>query len=516
MPKIFKTLLQEKYLFHFFIVVNALPIFAFQFYPSMDAAAHLYNSNIIFHLLFDSNSIYHQYFELNTQIVPNWTGHFVLAVFNTFLPAYLAEKILLLAYAVFFPLAFRYMVRCFTNENLWLTYLIFPFLYHFMFSLGYYNFSLSLIFVFFLFGYIHKNYSSGFKGGFFLKTGLLFTLLALTHIFGFVLFLVAFGMYFFWSVIIQKINNLLNKKAFLQQLKNALLFLLALVPGIILIVWHLILFQSKSAPAKAANNINIIDYLPKIQPVISYNNSIESVATRAMFFIILLLVIFISYNRIRTNIRNHGRFSLVKCLQVHDFWIILSILMFFIMVFLPNFIGGAGNVTNRFGLAFFIFLIAWINAGKVRKWVSITFALLFFTFNLYLIRYYTIVISRLNSDAVAIYEISQKIENNRSVFTINLSDHWLKGHFSNYLACEKSVFVNDNYEAHVRYFPVRWKDGFDLGKLNIKNTGSIPYDYVFVFGPVQKQIPDKYLNILNEKYTTIEQKPNIRLFKINK
>ena len=44
----------ERWFFLAMTLLNLMPIFVGKFFPTMDGAAHLYNSNLINHLLFES------------------------------------------------------------------------------------------------------------------------------------------------------------------------------------------------------------------------------------------------------------------------------------------------------------------------------------------------------------------------------------------------------------------------------------------------------------------------------
>ena len=56
---------------YFFCVITGLtlsPVLFYKFFPTMDGAAHLYNSNLIVQLLFHNNENLNQFFQINTNI----------------------------------------------------------------------------------------------------------------------------------------------------------------------------------------------------------------------------------------------------------------------------------------------------------------------------------------------------------------------------------------------------------------------------------------------------------------
>src|SRR5690349_10125799 len=85
-----------RYLFHAVVLLNTLPALLFRFFPTMDGPAHLYNARLIRELL-GGNSALAPYVVLNDFPVPNWLGHFILAAAGAVVPAFLAEKILVLS-----------------------------------------------------------------------------------------------------------------------------------------------------------------------------------------------------------------------------------------------------------------------------------------------------------------------------------------------------------------------------------------------------------------------------------
>jgi len=151
----------------------------------MDEPAHLYNANVILNLL-KGNNVISEFYSFNNLPVPNWTSHFMLAVFMSFLKPWLAEKILIILYVAGMALSFRYFVKTLNPQNISLSILIFPFIYSFLFHLGFYNFSISFVLFFLTFSYWLNIYNS--KNPW--KYLLLFILFAFTYfsnllIFGF-------------------------------------------------------------------------------------------------------------------------------------------------------------------------------------------------------------------------------------------------------------------------------------------------------------------------------------------
>jgi hypothetical protein len=95
------------------MVLECIPIWAFQYFPSLDGPSHLHNASVLAH--YDQELVYRQYYLLDPfPLAGNMLTHFVLAAFLTFMPPLLAEKLLLSLYVVLLFLSFRYLLGAVT------------------------------------------------------------------------------------------------------------------------------------------------------------------------------------------------------------------------------------------------------------------------------------------------------------------------------------------------------------------------------------------------------------------
>ena len=157
MKKIFKNIYwqdkqTEKVVFLIATVINMLPILMVKHFGSMDSPQHLYVSEVIGEL-WKSNELFQQFFKINNIPVGNWTGHFLLTVYNLILPGWIAEKLLFITYFLGIAYSFRYLIISIRGNPTYMTLLILPFSYTSLFLFGYYNFSLAFIPFFLCFGY---------------------------------------------------------------------------------------------------------------------------------------------------------------------------------------------------------------------------------------------------------------------------------------------------------------------------------------------------------------------------
>jgi hypothetical protein len=107
----------ELFAFTTVTIINILPFIATKFFPSMDGASHLSNSNIINQLVFHHNNLFSQFFMLNPEPVPNWTSHLIISLLTLVLPAFAAEKILILVLLAGIPFAFRNLMYTIAPKN---------------------------------------------------------------------------------------------------------------------------------------------------------------------------------------------------------------------------------------------------------------------------------------------------------------------------------------------------------------------------------------------------------------
>lgn len=225
--------LKESYVFYGVLLLNLILISIVKFYPSSDGPAHLYNSNLICHLLKGDSASITEFFTINKFPVPNWIGHFILSIFCFIFPSWLAEKFLLIIYITGITISFRLLIKELCPENKVLSIFIFPFAYSFLFYLGFYNYSFSFIFLFLTLYYWLKT-----KNKFTIKKYLLLFLMLILTYFSNILTFCFLGLCLGLFVIAFAINEyLINrdlKHTLKIALKNLLFLFIASIPSLVL------------------------------------------------------------------------------------------------------------------------------------------------------------------------------------------------------------------------------------------------------------------------------------------
>lgn len=535
----FNRITKEEYFFYFIIFLNALPVLIFKFFPTLDGPAHLYNSNIISNLLFSKSQL-NDFFILNSEPIPNWTGHLLLSAFNVFLPAFIAEKMLLLFYTIALPLSFWKLIGIISPDNKLFSYFIFPFIYSFTFYLGFYNFSIALIFMFLTIAFWINDGKSFLSFRNILKLFLLITLMYFSHIFVFALTVFLLFMHSLFENVINGIKDP-------GKVKNIVVVFIKktgvlLIAASISLVLCLLYFYSRPATGNDTflESKELIEWLKNIRPIIALNFSEEEVYTKPIFYLIVITLIIGVYAKINQINFNTSKSSLKRILFVckdllviSNFWLIATLIILFLYFKLPDSDGTAGYVSVRLGLLFFMFLILWLSTLKYAKWfvkfIIGSVLLLNFMLNMYYIKS----TGRLNKVAIECSNASKFIEPNCVVIPLNYSDNWIHGHFSNYLGIEKPMIILENYECSTGYFPLLWNEksipNTLLGNISIdqqpcklwkSNTlnAKVYADYIFLLGNIGPESDSCNIKIqqnIANYYRLVYETKNCKLFKKN-
>jgi hypothetical protein len=528
----FKKIGYEPLFFLLIALLNLIPVVAFTFFPTLDGPAHLYNSNLIAHLLSDTTSPLKPFFTFTPELLPNWTGHAVLSFFNFFLPAYWAEKILLVLYLIGLPYAFRYLVSVINPKALLVSYIIFPFTYSFFLFLGFYNFLIALVFMFLGLALWIKKESNRFTVLQRIILLMVFLLTYFSHIFVFgILFLFVFIHVIFKNIL--RLNTTENEsvKFFFRNVVD--LISISFLPLLLLVLY----FYQRPV----TNNLNFLttqeltQYLTDLRPIIALNYPLEEYYTRRILYVLLAISCVILGYRI-LDVRNvfidrsTQKNNVLAYFKPQDYWVIPIIILFIALFKLPDSDGTAGYVSVRLALLFFLFLLLWLATQNSSKYVMYPALVIILYAHFQLNKYYYSEIKNLNTIALDCYNASEVIAPNSIVLPLNYTDNWLLSHFSNYLGTDNPLVILENYECTTGYFPLKWNDEkipnlvladktkdylpcFDW-RTNMNNpTDTI--DYVFIIGEsLHLEGCRKSLDsLIHTQFTQVYQSQHARLYK---
>ena len=415
-----------------------------------------------------------------------------------------------------------------------MSYLIFPFTYSFLLLLGFYNFSVAIVFLLITLQYWIREsdrWPLSIR-----KIILLFVLMVFTyfsHVVVFVILLMLIGIDLFFREILfarQKLNGL-----------NTFFKKIGILIGVSFIPIMLLLFFITRASAGSPTYLEryeLVAWLKNLRPIIAYNIEVEEVYTTKIFYIIAVLLVVVGYTRINQIVQTVVSSQKSKFFPIlkqnifsSDSWVLAAFLVLALYFILPDSNGAAGFVSIRFGLLFFIILLIWVTSQPFPKWLVITAVVTVLFFHLKRERFYLSVLKDLNTIAVDCTDASKQIAPNSIVLPVNYSSNWLVGHFSNYLGIDKPMIILENYECGSGLFPLKWKEssipntmlgGLTADQLpclqwksNIKNPAA-NIDYVFVLGNLDMKTDScntVLKSVISKNYELIYSNNNCQLFK---
>jgi hypothetical protein len=526
-----KINLLDKHYFLLVALIGLIPIFSGHLFPTLDGAAHLHNSNLINSLLFNEKSIINDFVQFNPEPVPNWIGHFILSVFNLFLPGFLAEKILLIIYIIGIPYSFRYLIKVTSPSNELLSFLIFPFIFSGFFFFGFYNFILSLILLFFTLSFWIKNKHNSLAFGTIFNLFLLITLTYFSHVFVFAILILIISLY----ILIDFTNRFFTKKEGVKVIRLSFFkqtigfFISSIIPLTLFLIYFFSRDTSSfytylSVSELTDNLINMAimtGLVPEEKPFVKF-----------LSYIFLILFLIALYNRIKGIKHNFkSKTPVFSVLNVNDTWLIIAITLLFFYYTSSDYNDFGGLISQRIALLFYIFILIWIVCQQIHRWVQLSAVAIFILLHIIQVAFYTTKTSDLRKYGTECYELSSLIESNSIVLPLNYTDNWLHFHLSNYIGAEKPVIVLENYECGKDYFPLKWnmktipsptiqgKDIESIPCVNWEYSGgkSAKIDYILVLGnfPEDKdECTSELIQLINDGYKIIYNKEKLKLFQL--
>lgn len=143
------------------IAIGLIPVWAFTYYPTVDGPAHLALTQAL--VLYDDPSFpaFQEFFALRDRLFPNLLMHVFLGGLMQLFNPLTAEKLLISAYLVSFPLALRYAAGAFGRQAGFIGLLGVPLSHHALLAFGFYNSSFAIIFFLLTFGFWLRHAESG-------------------------------------------------------------------------------------------------------------------------------------------------------------------------------------------------------------------------------------------------------------------------------------------------------------------------------------------------------------------
>jgi hypothetical protein len=443
----------EPCLFALCILLTAWPVLITKYYTTLDGPSHLYNASLVKELISGQKDNISDLYCFNPVLVPNWTGHFIMAFFDLFFPAFLSQKLMMLIYFILTPLFFRKCLLFFEPKNRFGLYFIFPLLHNHLFYYGFFNMCLGITAMLASFSYfLHSGGKTTIKQYIFLT--LLLGITFFSHIITFLLtvtLLVAFSTVF---LEVQKYKNYYRIVDFSGCKKRLIWIFICAIPSVILSINYFVKIHSTGPTPQIslADRLHwVADFRPLMAfgygpPLLDYGRVLSSI-----FACLIAVYIFraIKHRQLfpsgKVSFEYRNTASSVIFLI---FWIVFLTLF----LLLPNFI----LVSDRLLVLTYVFFFCWLILIKFPKWIGALslVAIISLQSNIVSVFYSYAIESR--DDVPKLEEVATYIPEGNLVLVLNYSGNWLYDHASGYIGANRRLALLENYEARLPWFPVNW------------------------------------------------------------
>jgi uncharacterized membrane protein len=472
----------------------------------------------------DDGGIYNEFFQWNTELVPNWTGHFVLSFFGYFFPSFIAEKILMILCAFLICYGFRYLIRQVTIESLFISYLIFPFVYMFFFFMGFYNFLISFGLLLFAVGLFINQVRMGFTTRNLIAMASLLLLMFLSHALPLAIFMIFITVYFG----IEILSALMTKEyQMIKALFNKALIFLAVgsVPFLLVTRYFLTGQNGTDSYMKFSE---LLTYFLDMKLLVGIHEQEVYYVRIFLYLVIFLFLIGVLFSIVKQRFTHLNK-------RKNLLLLLLAISMIGLYFSLPFTNTIASYINTRFLLFFFMFFMVWMSTMKFSGFIKIITVGIILLISYNLNRFYFHSNKRFSVVAKAIREAGLELPGNSVILPLNYSSNWLFAHYSNYLAADNDLVILENYEADTDYFPIRWNEAaFPYLLLNGKKNNEVDcfewkakkenptreIDYLFIMGRSAMDSSNSCTvnldSLLNNNFELLENKHDFELYKAPK
>lgn len=452
----------ERLVFYLLLAANLLPLWSFHYFLTCDGPCHLYNSKVLLDCWRggDTKAFYDHWYYLNARFEPNWFGHaFMTLLLGLQIPGFLAEKLLQTLYVLGFGLGLRYLVRKISPNGLFLSSLGLLFTHHYVFQMGFYNYSCSLAALFWVTGYWF-HIRTAFTPTRLLVLAAGFLVLYFCHPIGLLFSFLLIGSLSLgewwrdWNS--RQDDTAAVWKKFGHNIASVSL---AALPVIVLFSEYLF-FKGIEILPYGESKSELFHMLRENRGLLIMDLSERwwAVAVAVVFALLLLLATWLKWKR-------------------RDFrWTDVFFVVFLFTVWLyfnqPRSFAGGGVTPLRLVLLPYLVLLLWLASvdfsQNIRKAVLAFSIVVSAAFLVLRFPHYKMA----NEAALEYASCAAVIPDRVTVLPISFNHHgqiaggkyvaeniWLFVHAGDYVSEGKSIVLLGNYEAHTRNFPLIWQDG---------------------------------------------------------
>jgi hypothetical protein len=437
----------EPWVFGALMVLHAIPVLAFPWFPTLDGPAHLYNARIIGSLL-GGDVTTARFFELNPFPEPNWLGHAIMAGVMTIASAQAAEKVVILLHVIGLPLSFRFALLRLGSRNAWAALLIFPFIYCFTFRIGFLNFSLGLPLLLLAVGTGARLSPSPDKRSL-MWIALLLTVLYFAHL---ACFLLAVG--FLFGLALRKTGA--DRDADGTRWWHALLAnlkapLLAASPGLLLCAAFFFSHQDERAQLGHLPFSDLLAGLLNGRPFVALSEAEEPYARTITWAMAAMTVAVMTIA-----LRGPKLHSLERT------WLLAGVAVLVVAYFvLPDQMATGGFISVRLLLFAYLLWALWLGLQELPRWLNAALLGITVAAELLVLRVHYEYTKGLNAELAEVLSVAPFLPEHAVLVPLNYSGNWMHSNFPCYLGATRNVDVLDNFGARTPHMPVRWKDDTD-------------------------------------------------------
>jgi hypothetical protein len=449
----------EPVAFTLLVLLQLIPIWSVEHFPSDDGPAHVYNAIVMREFDQPDRAKLREYYARNPRLNPNWFSHVVLAGLTRFIPPPLAEKLLVSGYVLLLPFAVRYALGAINPANRWLAVLSLPFVYNFLFQKGFYNFSYSLAVYFLLIGYWLRHHERPtLRHGAML--GLLSLVLYFCHLVSVAQAYLLIGLLIVALVARDVVKHATSLSAAIR--RHGMMAICAFAPTVILAMLFL------SSQGTASEDVSIVKKILKL--ITLYSLVLFDSRERFLAAGLSLFIVAIAAWVLWTKWRRHS-------IELIDMLVVVAGVCALLVLIAPDQLSGGGLILDRMVLYPFLVLILWLGTHAYRMYERRAIQAFAVALTLVLLASRTVSYVRANSFIDEYLSAGLSIAPGATLLPIQFTDRLIEpaggkvvsfrvfplNHASGLLCSRRGLIDLGNYEAMTSYFPIEFRPGRSLG-----------------------------------------------------
>jgi hypothetical protein len=445
------------------VFLQLLPLVILRHVVTTDGPSHLAGAAVLAHYSDPESTVLRQYYRIDLSPSSNLLTQLLLAGMMHLVSPSNAEKLLVIGYAIVFPLSVRYAIRSIDRDATWLAFLALPLTFNPLFFLGFYNFCYGVALSMFTIGFALRHRRSWDPQ----TTAILAFLYLLTygaHLLPFVMALAFIGIVAGGDALGElrraRRTGVLWSEAVRDVGARLLPPVLAAVPALALATAFLV----RSGEASSSGTVHrplgrLIAGLATLTDLIVNHTPAEIVCSLLLAIVFAYLIVGTVHRVGWTVVR--GPAAPIAA---------TAVFCFLLYIVVPDQVGQFSSINSRISLYAVLFLVLWLAAqpiGRRTQWLSCIAALVI-ALSLTLVRLPTE--ARYDRYVSEFDEARRVLRPSSTLLTLRVRfdtprfrrspDPLL--HETGRLAAETNGVDVNHYEAMLAYFPTQFRPQYNL------------------------------------------------------